>query len=225
MTLLILRPGERSVVAFTPSATAEYPLDSILIVPYQQDQLRFVASAVKHVRRGPWVSVVVGLARSELPIAHLEELAIGLHLATTPLVADGRIDAELIRAAVRERGAPTIERFSAWCGRRFDTSIEPIMGRVLAGTGISRSEARALSGFGRLGPPQWRALFLITRIHGASWRRRHSLEHLAEHYGTTRKTSWEWMKRLLGLSWSQTIAMAGWEAIVELAIRRAQTAI
>lgn len=221
MTLLILRPGEMSLVPFTPSATAEYPLDSILVAPHCPDQLQYVAAAIDHAIRFPSLPVLVGTTHTGLPPAHLDGIANGLHLATLPLSMGVRMDPGEIRAAVRARGAPTNDHFTICCERRFGRWIEPPLGRVLAGGAVNRADMRELARHGRLGSLQLRGLLLLCQLHGDSWGSDASLARLAEGRETTRKAAWEWGRRHLGMPWLAIKTITSWETIVETAARRA----
>lgn len=221
MTLLILRPGELSLVPFVPSATAPYLLDSILVAPHCTDQLQYVATAIDHATRFPCLPVLIGTSPAGLLPARLDGLANGLHLATLPLSMRARMDAGEIRTAVRARGAPTKGHFINWFGRRFDRSIEPPLGRMLGGGPVTRADVRELARYGRLGALQIRGLLLLCQLHGDSWGNNTSLDRLAERLGTTRKSAWDWGRRLLGMPWLAIKAITSWETILESAVRRA----
>lgn len=225
MTLLILRPGELSPVPFAPSATAEYPLDSVLLVPYCSDQLHYGAAALDHAIRFPWLPVVIGTASTGLVANRLDGIANGLHLTTMPLVAGARVDAGAILGAVRSRGAPTMSQFSAYAGRRLGRSLEPLVKKALAGEMLTRSELRELSRYGRFGPVQWRGVYRLCCLHGHAWVLGAPLGRLAVLYGTTRKSVWSWSLKYLGVSWTVVNTMSAWEAIAERAVRRAFIAL
>ncbi len=205
---------------FVSSVAAEYPLDSIIVVPHGPDQLEHVASAVDHGNRFPWLPVLIGATSTRLVPALLDGIANGLHLATLPLTLGSRMDAGEIRSAIRTRGAPTVDRFTRHCGRRHSPAIEAPLEKSLRGTPLTRNEARLLGSLGRFGPPQWRALFMLTQLHADACNNVCPLEQLARNRETTRKTVSDWAQKWLGLTWRGLVAMAAWEAILELATRR-----
>jgi len=220
MTLQLLRPGESSLVEFSPSATLEYPLDSILVVPYQDDHLQRVARAIRHARTAPWLPVLIGSGRTPLPARELDGLARGLHLATIPYALRSRANATAIRDAIRSRGAPSDEAFVAWCGLRLDARLEPVLTKVLSRAPLSRREVAILRQYGGLSQLEWRALRLLGQLHGDSHAECRSLEWLAGNRRSTRKTVWEWATKLIGMSWTRLETSTAWEALVELALRR-----
>ncbi len=219
MTVLLLRPGELSLVPFVPSVAAEYPLDSILVVPYCPDQLQHVAVAIDHAIRFPWLPALIGTSTAGLLPARLDGLANGLHLATLPLSMGARMDAGEIRGAIRARGAPVISHFTNCCGRRCGRGLEPLFVKVLRRAPLSRIESRELGKLGRLGTVQWRRLFLLCQLHADVWANRVTLGQAAHLRGTTRMSAWEWSTKYLGMSWEELKATASWEAISERAIR------
>jgi hypothetical protein len=199
MTLQLLRPGESSLIDFTVSATFEYPLDSILVVPHQTEQLQHLARAMGLARRAPWMPVLVGSGRIPIPARELDVLANGLHIATLPYSVGGRADVGAIRAAIRDRGAPTADLFVAWCGVRLGVAIEPILRKCLSKGRLSRREAALLRRHGQLSALEWRALFLLVQLHSDAWTHQRPIEWLADQHGTTRKTVWEWASKLLDI--------------------------
>jgi hypothetical protein len=224
MTLQLLRPGESSLVDFSVSATFEYPLDSILVVPHQPEQLQYVARAVGYARRAPWMPVLIGSGQIGVSARDLDELVSGLSIATFPFVLGARADAAGVRGAVRGRAAPSIGGLAKWCALRLDWEMDPVLRKVLNRGQLSRREVTQLYRFSGLSTLGWRALFTLVQLHADAWCTGLSLEHLAERFGTSRKTVWDWTGRLLDLSWRRMQPIAAWESIVELALRRSGAA-
>lgn len=220
MTIQLLRPGESSLIDFTVSATFEYPLDSILVVPHQAEQLHYVAQALGHARRAPWMPVLIGIGRVPLPARELDALTGGLQVAALPCAVGERVEVEAIRAAIRGRSLPTSQSFAKWCEIRIERLNRSLLQKALGKERMSRAEVRELTHSGGLGPVQWRALFLLIQLHSDSWPKRRSLEWLAFERQSTRKTVWDWGNKLLGMSWSRLERITVREAIVELALRR-----
>ena len=203
------------------------PLGTILVADLTGD----VVAAVEAVGRSalePWCPVVL-VSRTSWLNRTLEVVLEQFPLAPTLLSAPGEanlLDAEAIARAVRGRPAPSARELTRYVTLRADRSdladtlahcFSRGLGTPETDSEVSRSTLnRRLAGFGPLKPHDWSAMARTIEVMLDTA----PLTESADTHGIDPRTIHSHLERYTALEFDEARTLAGWEWIVESALRR-----
>lgn len=219
--LHLLRPRESQLSSVDRPLLKHSPLDSILIFVNDSNDLDAFAAAVSLARQHPWLPLAIGGALPSGGENPYEVLCNGIDVAHWS--NSGRLarDVEQVRSAVRARPAPSAEGFARHLARRISPVLKAPLRDIIHSEPITRRTASVLRSHGPWGPPRWRALFRMVELFADAGRSTASLKVLAERRQLVPKTVWQWSRHLFGNTWLVLREWQAWEAVTELALRRA----
>ncbi|MDX2208059.1 MAG: hypothetical protein SFU57_10475 [Gemmatimonadales bacterium] len=219
--LRLLRPGELQIVEVEPASLRNVPLDSILISCDGSKWLERFAFTLSMARRHPWLPLAIGLESTDAKRRPDDIRFEGVAFAIWEVSGQASRDALAVRTAVRSRSAPSTASFADFLADRFDHAARGPLAEMLESRPISRSTAAMMRRHGPFGPPRWRGLFHVVQLFADAGMSASSLEVLAGNRKLVPKTVWQWSCSLFGLDWRSLRDWQSWEALTELALRRA----
>lgn len=180
------------------------------------------------VGRAPWCipCLIVTAASAEPAVLSALHDVPGRPAFVSGPVADDLLPA-LVLAAVRDRPAPSGLHLAEYAVRRTGrVEFRPLLAGLLAAAAEDtgrpipvRTLRDRLRRFGPLGPRCWRTLGTLCRV--AATMGGSGLEVLAWRAGVSPRSLRSWIRRYLGASLQDFRLNAGWEWVLEAALRRA----
>jgi hypothetical protein len=224
VTLQVLEPPYQQAY---PQGPRRPSVGAVLIADLA-DGIPALAQAVVRAREAPWCPLVSVLMDRAVPAATLTafEPVMGTWAALYPNDFSHQTLRDRALAAVRRRPIPQATTVALWVESRLGV---PGCASVLAacfGEGVDalrppRTLTRRVRALGPFEVRDWRGLARLARVLASRVARAaQSLEAGALEAGVDPRTLRRWLRLATELSWAEAGTRAGWEWILESALRR-----
>jgi hypothetical protein len=224
VTLLVLEPPYTRLV---PAGSVRPSAGAVLVADLSSG-IPTLASAVRQHRTALWCPLVAGLADRSVPAACLAafESVPGAFAPLYPADDPTLPLPERATRAVARRPAPRATTVALWVEQRLGvpgtaSTLSACFGDGCDALRPPRTLTRRVRALGPLEVRDWRGLTRLARIVTTALPPDHtSLEAAAFNAGVDPRSLRRWLRLATELSWPEVLARAGWEWILEMALRR-----
>jgi hypothetical protein len=224
VSLLILEPP---YLRLLPSGFFRPPVGAALVADLSPG-IPALAEAVQEHRDAPWCPLVTCLADRRVPAECLSafEPVPGVFAPLYPGDYPGHSAAERALRAIARRPPPQPTTIALWVEQRLARpGTASTLGACFGDGGDElrppRTLTRRVQALGSLEVRDWRGLARLVRILTTPLISGHgSLELAALSAGVDPRSLRRWLRLSTEMSWVEVVARAGWEWLVEMALRR-----